>query len=64
MDEGRTGMENVTSMFGSDEESGTKIPTQAQSIVEGSNSVMVSEYKPVRDVDYIQVHLLFQYLFF
>lgn len=57
MDRGRTEIENVSDMFGSDEESGTKIPTQAQSIVEGSSSVMVSEFKPVRDVDYIQVHL-------
>lgn len=55
MDKGRTGMEDVTGMFGSDEESGMKIPTQAQSIVEGSNSVMVSEFKS-RDVDYIQVY--------
>ncbi|KNA09117.1 hypothetical protein SOVF_156460 [Spinacia oleracea] len=60
MDKGRTGIDNVTGMFGSDEESGTKIPTQAQSIVEGSSSVMVSEFKPVRDVDYIQELLAIQ----
>ncbi|KAL2897233.1 4-hydroxy-tetrahydrodipicolinate synthase, partial [Bienertia sinuspersici] len=58
MDEGRTGMESH--MFGSEEESGTKIPSQAQSIVEGSSSVMVSEFKPVRDVDYIQELLAIQ----
>lgn len=42
--------------FGSDEEdTGTQIPTQAQSIVEGSGAVMVSELRPVPDVDYLQV---------
>ncbi|KAL5834467.1 hypothetical protein ACOSQ4_013964 [Xanthoceras sorbifolium] len=41
-------------MFGSDEDSGTQIRTQVQSIVEGSVSVMVSEYKPVPDVDYLK----------
>lgn len=42
-------------LFGSDEEPGTQIPTQAQSVVEGSGTVMVSEFKPVPDVDYLQV---------
>lgn len=47
--------ENVIGMFGSDEDVGTQIPTQAQSVVEGSGAVMVSEFKPVPDVDYLQV---------
>lgn len=42
-------------MFGSDEEVGTQIPTQAQSVVEGSGAVMVSEFRPAADVDYLQV---------
>lgn len=42
-------------MFGSDEEVGNQIPTQAQSVVEGSGAVLVSEFKPVPDVDYLQV---------
>lgn len=42
-------------LFGSDEELGTQIPTQAQSLVEGSGAVLVSEFKPVPDVDYLQV---------
>lgn len=49
---------NTTQMFGfgfNDEKTGTQIPTQAQSIVEGSGSVMVTEFKPVPDVDYLQV---------
>ncbi|KAI4323926.1 hypothetical protein L6164_023499 [Bauhinia variegata] len=36
-------------MFGSDEDVGTQIPTEAQSIVEGSGSLLVSEFKPVPD---------------
>ncbi|KAL6221498.1 hypothetical protein ACLB2K_004894 [Fragaria x ananassa] len=46
-------------MFGSDEEIGTQIPTQAQSIVEGS-AVMVSEFRPAADVDYLQELLAIQ----
>lgn len=51
---------NTTRMFGfgSNDETGTQIPTQAQSIVEGSGSVMVSEFKPVPDVDYLQVSVM------
>ncbi|KAJ4721608.1 Cysteine sulfinate desulfinase/cysteine desulfurase [Melia azedarach] len=52
--------DNVVGMFGSDEDTGTQIPTQAQSIVEGSGAVMVSEYKPVPDVDYLQELLAIQ----
>ncbi|CAK9309236.1 unnamed protein product [Citrullus colocynthis] len=53
---------NTTQMFGfgSNDETGTQIPTQAQSIVEGSGSVMVSEFKPVPDVDYLQELLAIQ----
>ncbi|KAK4762322.1 hypothetical protein SAY86_008090 [Trapa natans] len=47
-------------MFGSDEDVGIKIPTQAQSIVEGSGSVLVSEIRPVPDVDYLQELLAIQ----
>lgn len=49
------GENNEIQMLGSDEEVSTKIPTQAQSLVEGSGSVMVSEYRPAPDVDYLQV---------
>lgn len=55
MDGLRSKEENVIGMFGSDEDVGTQIPTQAQSVVEGSGAVMVSEFKPVPDVDYLQV---------
>ncbi|XP_006295513.2 uncharacterized protein LOC17889520 [Capsella rubella] len=44
----------------SDEDSGLRIPTQAQAIVEGSGSVAVSELKPAADVDYIQELLAIQ----
>ena len=52
---------NGVQMFGSDDEvvTTTQVPTQAQSVVEGSGSVLVSEYKPVADVDYLQVCYLF-----
>lgn len=55
MDGLRSKEENVIGMFGSDEDVGTQIPTQAQSVVEGSGAVMVSEFKPAPDVDYLQV---------
>ncbi|KAK4254791.1 hypothetical protein QN277_007887 [Acacia crassicarpa] len=52
-------MENVVSMFGSDEV-GIQIPTQAQSVVEGSGEVLASEFKPAPDVDYLQELLAIQ----
>ncbi|GAY55498.1 hypothetical protein CUMW_164660 [Citrus unshiu] len=60
MDGLRSKEENVIGMFGSDEDVGTQIPTQAQSVVEGSGAVMVSEFKPVPDVDYLQELLAIQ----
>lgn len=44
-------------MFGFDEEVTTQIPSQAQSLLEGSGegAVLISEYKPSVDVDYLQV---------
>ncbi|KAJ6833306.1 uncharacterized protein M6B38_340485 [Iris pallida] len=53
------GMED-TFMLGSDEEFGSKVPTQAQSVVEGSGTVLVSEYKPIPDLDYLQELLAIQ----
>ncbi|CAI0376158.1 unnamed protein product [Linum tenue] len=52
--------DNIVCRFGSDEESGIRIPTQAQSLVEGSATVMMSEPKPVPDVDYLQELLAIQ----
>ncbi|KAA8527216.1 hypothetical protein F0562_034687 [Nyssa sinensis] len=54
--------ENGLQMFGSDEEVATQVPTQAQSVVEGSGAVLISEYKPVPDpdVDYLQELLAIQ----
>ncbi|WOL14308.1 hypothetical protein Cni_G23088 [Canna indica] len=45
---------------GSSEESGVQIPTQTQSLVEGSGTVVVSEYKPIPDIDYLQELLAIQ----
>nr|CAD1836966.1 unnamed protein product [Ananas comosus var. bracteatus] len=47
-------------MFGPDEDNGTQVPTQAQSVVEGSGAVLVSEYKPIPDIDYLQELLAIQ----
>ena len=55
MDNWKHEEEKVARMFGSDEEVGNQIPTQAQTIVEGSGAVLISEFKPVADVDYLQV---------
>ncbi|KAL1334398.1 hypothetical protein HN51_063319 [Arachis hypogaea] len=52
--------DDVLGLYGSDDELGKQIPTQAQSVVEGSGSVMVSEFKPVPDVDYLQELLAIQ----
>ncbi|KAJ0239827.1 hypothetical protein HA466_0225500 [Hirschfeldia incana] len=52
--------DHVTCVLESDEDSGLRIPTQAQAIVEGSGSVAVSELKPAADVDYIQELLAIQ----
>ncbi|KAL8204551.1 hypothetical protein R6Q57_010174 [Mikania cordata] len=52
---------NEVNLFGeSDDEFGTQVPTQAQTVVEGSGAVLVSEYKPSPDVDYLQELLAIQ----
>ncbi|XP_071720793.1 uncharacterized protein [Rutidosis leptorrhynchoides] len=51
---------NDASMFGSDDEFTTQIPTQAQTLSESSSAVLVSEYKPSPDVDYLQELLAIQ----
>ncbi|XP_031480966.1 uncharacterized protein LOC116251047 [Nymphaea colorata] len=48
-------------MFGSsDEEVIPQVPTQLQSVVEGSGAVLVSEPKPIPDLDYLQELLAIQ----
>lgn len=32
-----------------------QIPSQVESVAEGAGSVLVSEYKPIPDLDYLQV---------
>ncbi|KAL8479191.1 hypothetical protein ACS0TY_026166 [Phlomoides rotata] len=54
------GDKNEIQMYGSDEEVSKQIPTQVQSLVEGSGAVLVSEYKPAPDVDYLQELLAIQ----
>jgi len=48
-------LEKGLALFGSEDEVTTQIPTQAQTVVEGSGSIRVTEFKPVADVDYLQV---------
>lgn len=55
MDGYRYEEETAVCLFSSDEDTGMQIPTQVQSIVEGSGTVTVSKLKPVPDVDYLQV---------
>lgn len=55
MDSSRNDEVNGVHMFGSDDEVFTQVPTQAQSVVEGSGSLLVSGYEPVTDMDYLQV---------
>ncbi|KAL6531994.1 hypothetical protein OROGR_013964 [Orobanche gracilis] len=52
---------NETQMFGSDEEEvSTQIPTQTQFLDDGSGSVLVSDHKPMPDMDYLQELLAIQ----
>ncbi|XP_034698536.1 uncharacterized protein LOC117924090 [Vitis riparia] len=60
MDSSRNDEVNGVHMFGSDNEVFTQVPTQAQSVVEGSGSLLVSGYKPVTDMDYLQELLAIQ----
>ncbi|RVX16343.1 hypothetical protein CK203_014341 [Vitis vinifera] len=60
MDSSRNDEVNGVHMFGSDDEVFTQVPTQAQSVVEGSGSLLVSGYKPVTDMDYLQELLAIQ----
>ncbi|XP_024439538.2 uncharacterized protein LOC18104222 isoform X2 [Populus trichocarpa] len=60
MDSWKAEEENIECMFGSNEDTGSQIPTQAQTIVEGSGTVVLSEFKPVPDVDYLQELLAIQ----
>ncbi|KAI6695544.1 hypothetical protein NL676_023254 [Syzygium grande] len=54
------GEESEMRMLSPEDDGGTQIPTQAQSLVEGSGAVLVSEYKPVPEVDYLQELLAIQ----
>ncbi|WCJ38876.1 hypothetical protein M5689_019911 [Euphorbia peplus] len=62
MDSWKAEEENMASMFGRDEDTNmpSSIPTQLQSLVEGSSTSVVTEYKPAPDVDYLQELLAIQ----
>ncbi|XP_058094380.1 uncharacterized protein LOC131240272 isoform X1 [Magnolia sinica] len=52
--------ENGAQMFGSDDEITTQVPTQVQSVVEGPGTLLVTEPKPIPDLDYLQELLAIQ----
>jgi hypothetical protein len=41
-------------MFGPDDDNGTKIPSQVETLIKGTAKV-TAEYKPIPDLDYLQV---------
>ncbi|XP_010269030.1 PREDICTED: uncharacterized protein LOC104605746 isoform X2 [Nelumbo nucifera] len=60
LDGQRNEVKNKMHMFGSDEEIATQVSTQVESVVEGSGALLVSEFKPSPDVDYLQELLAIQ----
>ncbi|KAJ8747912.1 hypothetical protein K2173_012802 [Erythroxylum novogranatense] len=60
LDGWRADEENLVCKFGSDEDTGFQIPSQAQTLVEGSGTAVMAEMKPVPDVDYLQELLAIQ----
>ncbi|XP_078441158.1 uncharacterized protein LOC144711107 [Wolffia australiana] len=56
----RSEVERGTKMLGFDQDAPGQVPTQAQSLVEGSSTVVVSEYKPIPDLEYLQELLAIQ----
>lgn len=48
--------DHTIQMFGSDDDFGTQVPTQAQTLVEGPGTLL-ADYKPTPDIDYLQVNL-------
>uniref|UniRef100_A0A2P2JNI8 Cysteine sulfinate desulfinase/cysteine desulfurase and related enzymes n=2 Tax=Rhizophora mucronata TaxID=61149 RepID=A0A2P2JNI8_RHIMU len=52
--------ENLAGIFSSNEDTDIQVPTQAQTLVEGSEAVVVSKIKTVPDVDYLQELLAIQ----
>lgn len=49
-------------LFGPDDDNGTKIPSQVETLVKGTATV-TAEYKPIPDLDYLQVLFLIIILF-
>ncbi|KAK3415827.1 hypothetical protein EUGRSUZ_H01440 [Eucalyptus grandis] len=54
------GEESEMQMLSSEDDAGTEILIQAQSLMEGYGPVLASEYKPVPEVDYLQELLAIQ----
>ncbi|KAG8045385.1 hypothetical protein GUJ93_ZPchr0008g12021 [Zizania palustris] len=47
-------------MFGADDDNGSNIPTQVETLVRGTATVATSEYKSIPDLDYLQELLAIQ----
>ncbi|KAK3161048.1 hypothetical protein QOZ80_1BG0070980 [Eleusine coracana subsp. coracana] len=47
-------------LFGPDDDNGTKIPSQIETLVKGTATVAAPEYKPIPDLDYLQELLAIQ----
>ncbi|GJN18626.1 hypothetical protein PR202_gb05802 [Eleusine coracana subsp. coracana] len=47
-------------LFGPDDDNGTKIPSQIETLVKGTPTVTAPEYKPIPDLDYLQELLAIQ----
>ncbi|KAK3164564.1 hypothetical protein QOZ80_1AG0021200 [Eleusine coracana subsp. coracana] len=47
-------------LFGPDDDNGTKIPSQIETLVKGTATVTAPEYKPIPDLDYLQELLAIQ----
>lgn len=49
-------------MFGPDDDNGSNIPTQVETLVRGTATVATPEYKSIPDLDYLQVAFSFLFL--
>ncbi|PNT75593.1 uncharacterized protein LOC100841407 [Brachypodium distachyon] len=58
--DGRSQGRDEATMFGPDDDDGSKIPTQVETLVRGTAIVDAPEYKPLPDLDYLQELLAIQ----
>jgi hypothetical protein len=61
--DGRSQGRDEAVMFGPDDDDGPKIPTQVETLVRGTATVEAPEYKPLPDLDYLQVPFAYYFHF-